>query len=213
MRVVLPWIPDKGKFLPKAWAAASPWTQRIIVDALEMGPKVDVEALDLGPQRELGHADVAVCVAALGTHFSVHVASKLHPDCDKGVRSVLQSVQSHAKAITNKFPTFDEATQALYFSSLIFASPLPTFKKLRLAQKAGRNLPIFMLVCGYWVCAYFILSCLNLPTSTGPLVTAAVGPHRVHLSQQGSVCTVAHRRCSRRRNMQRPRQPNAPLSL
>jgi hypothetical protein len=45
MRVVLPWIPDKGKFLRKAWAAASPWTQRIIVDALEMGPKVDVKLL------------------------------------------------------------------------------------------------------------------------------------------------------------------------
>jgi hypothetical protein len=69
--------PDKGKYLPKAWAAASPWTQRIVADALEMGPKSDVEALDLGPLRELGHADVAVCVAALDTPFSVHVASKL----------------------------------------------------------------------------------------------------------------------------------------
>jgi hypothetical protein len=104
-----------------------------------MGPISDVEALDLGPLRELGHADVAVCVAALGTPFSVRVASKLHPDCDKGVRGILQSVESHAKAIANKFPTLDEATQVLYFSSSIFAIPLPTLKRLKLAQKAGRN--------------------------------------------------------------------------
>jgi hypothetical protein len=74
-----------------------------------MEPKVDFEALDLGPQRELSHADLAVCMAALGTSSSIRIATKLRSYCYKGVESAIQRVESSSKAITNKFSNFGEA--------------------------------------------------------------------------------------------------------